>query len=53
MNPKQRRVSAETEAEIAKMINLNANRKMIQSHFSEKTGKVLLMSDHHNIAVRA
>ena len=53
MNPKQRRVDAETETEIAKMINLNANRKMIQSHFSEKTRKILLMGDIHNIAARA
>ena len=53
MNPKQRRVDAETEKEIAKMINLNANHKMIQSHFSEKNGKILLMGNIHSIAARA
>ena len=53
LNPKQRRVGPETEKEIVNMISVNANRKMVQSHFSEKTGKVLLMSDIHNIATRA
>ena len=53
MNPKQRRLDAETETEIANMITVSANRKRIQSLFSEKTGKVLLMGDIHNIAARS
>ena len=53
LNPKKRRVGPQTEKEIANMISVNANRKMVQSHFSEKTGKVLLKSDIHNIATRA
>ena len=53
LNPKQRKVDGDTEKEISKMIELNANRKMIQSHFAEKTGKPILMKDIHNIASRA
>ena len=53
LNIKQRKVDSDTEKEIAKMIGLNANRKMVQSHFPEKTGKAILMSDIHNIAKRA
>ena len=46
-------MDADTEKEIGQMIILNANRKMVQSHFSEKTGKAILMKDIHNIASRA
>ena len=53
LNIKQRKLDSNTEKEIAKMIGLNANRKMVQSHFAEKTGKAILMSDIHNIAARA
>ena len=42
----------ETENEIANIITVNANWKIVQSHFSEKTGKVLHMSDIHNIETR-
>ena len=41
LNFKQRRLEPET----ANKISVKDNFKMVQSHFSKKTGKVLCMSD--------
>ena len=50
MNPSVRRLDSTTKEEIRGMMKMNANRKLIQQHFSEKTGKAILMQDIHNLA---
>ena len=52
-HPKVRKVDAETEKEIASHLQLNANRKLVQQTYRQKTGKNILMRDLHNIATRA
>ena len=48
-----RKVDKETDNEIASHLQLNANRKLIQQTYKEKTGKNILLKDVHNIATRA
>ena len=50
INPAVRRLDNSTKEEIRGMVKMNANRKLIQQHFSEKTGKTILMQDIHNMA---
>ena len=52
-HPKVRKVDAETEKEIASHLQLNANRKLVQQTYRQKTGKNILMRDLHYIATRA
>ena len=42
-----------TAKEIGDLCQLKADRKLLQHHYSEKTGKPLLMRDIHNIASKA
>ena len=52
-HPRVRKVDQSTEQEIATHLQLNANRKLVQQSYKEKTGKNILMRDLHIIATRA
>ena len=52
-HPKIRKEDETTEKEIAGHLQLNANRKLVQQMYKQKTGKNILMRDLHNIATRA
>ena len=45
--PKQRRLDPDTKQEAVKMMNLKANKKMLQNDLM--TGKPLILKDLHNI----
>ena len=47
--PKQRRLDPDTKQEAVKMMNLKANKKMLQSHLIHMTGKLIVLKDLHNI----
>ena len=46
-----RKLDAETRKEVAGHLQLNANKKLFQQSYREKTGKNILMKDFHNIAM--
>lgn len=48
--PKQRRLNGETKDEVGKLLELKANKQMVQTHFMNVTGKAITMKDVHNIA---
>lgn len=48
--PSQRKLPAETKAKASSLLQMNANKKMIQSQLSQETGKVILLKDLTNIA---
>ena len=50
-HPRVRKVDRETE-EIAQHLKFNANRKLVQQPYKEKTGKKIILKDIHNIATR-
>ena len=47
--PKQRRLDPDTKQEAVKMMNLKANKKMLQNHLIHMTGKPIILKDLHNI----
>ena len=47
--PRQRQLSGEEKAEVEMMMKVNANKKMVQQHMIEKTGKQIILKDLHNI----
>ena len=49
-HPRVRKVDRETEEEIAQHLKFNANRKLVQQSYKEKTGKKIILKDIHNIA---
>ena len=51
-HPRVRKVDRETEEEIAQHLKFNANRKLVQQSYKEKTGKKIILKDIHNIATR-
>jgi hypothetical protein len=51
-HPKERKVDTHTEAEITDMVKLGANRKLVQEHFSEKTGKLITKKDIDNLVLK-
>lgn len=48
--PKQRRLNTEMKEEVGKLLELKANKQMVQTHFMNITGKAITMKDVHNIA---
>ncbi|KAK6169865.1 hypothetical protein SNE40_020840 [Patella caerulea] len=48
--PKQRRLSKEQNIQVGEMLQLKANKKLIQQHLQSTTGKTLILKDIHNIA---
>jgi hypothetical protein len=51
--PSQRKLSAETKAKASSLLQMNANKKMIQTQLTQETGKVILLKDLTNIATVA
>ena len=51
-HPKVRKVDSDTRKEIEQHMQLNANRRMIQQTYKEKTGKQITMKDLHNIGTK-
>ena len=51
-HPKVRQVDSDTRKEIEQHMQLNANRRMIQQTYKEKTGKQITMKDLHNIGTK-
>ena len=50
LNARVRKLDQSTQEDVKRMLQVNANRKLVQQFFSEKTGKSLLMHDIHNFA---
>ncbi|KAL8623834.1 hypothetical protein ACOMHN_058864 [Nucella lapillus] len=51
--PSQRQLDDDTKTEVANMLKVGANRKLLQRHVSEKTGRRVLLRDIHNLGYRA
>ena len=49
--PQQRSLSKEAKAKAAKLLEMKANRKMVQLEMSQETGNVVLLRDLSNIIV--
>lgn len=48
--PRWRQSLGEEKTEIETMMKVNANKKMVQQHMIEKTGKQIIHKDLHNIS---
>ena len=48
--PHQRKLSADEEAEAAKLLSMKANKKMVQDKIAGMTGKVILLKDLSNMS---
>ena len=48
----QRELDSMSKSEIADILKLNPNRKLVKKHFEEKTGKTILLKDIHNIGTK-
>lgn len=48
--PKQRRLDPESTEEAVQLLKLKANKKLVQTHLFQTTGKTITMKDVHNIA---
>ena len=48
--PQQRRLCDDERAEAKTMLDLKVNKKLLQSHLTQKSGQVILLKDLHNIA---
>lgn len=51
--PKQRQLDADTKSEVGKVLQLRANKQLVQAHCVKLTGKAVTLKDIHNIAQRA
>jgi hypothetical protein len=49
-HPRERKVDKDTQDEITRMVKLGANRKLIQQHNSENTGKLVTKKDIDNMS---
>ena len=47
--PSQRKLDKETKKKAKEMLDVKANKKMVQQYLTEKTGKVVLLKDVHNM----
>lgn len=50
--PTQRQLSAATTAKAAKLLEMKANKKLIQQELVKETGNIILLKDLSNIASR-
>ena len=50
--PSQRKLDKETKKKAKEMLDVKANKKMVQQYLTEETGKVLLLKDVHNLQAR-
>lgn len=50
--PKQRRLDPETQQEVAEMMQLKPNKKLLQNHLVCLTGKPVILKDLHNLSAK-
>lgn len=50
--PQQRRLDNAQQQEVTMMLELKANKKLVQQHISSKSGHVVLLKDIHNLTNR-
>ena len=50
--PSQRKLDKETKKKAKERLDVKANKKMVQQYLTEKTGKVVLLKDVHNLQAR-
>ena len=48
--PKQRRLDSDTQKEVAEMLQLKPNKKLLQNHLVCLTGKPVILKDIHNLS---
>lgn len=48
--PRQRRLGEDMLQETKNMLNVKANKKMIQQHIYQQSGKIVTLKDLHNMA---
>ncbi len=48
--PKQRQLDADTKSEVGKLLQLKANKQLVQAHCIKLTGKAVTLKDVHNLA---
>ena len=48
--PQQRRLNNAQREEVATMLGLKANKKLVQQHIASKSGHVVVLKDIHNLA---
>ena len=51
--PKQRRLDPETKQEVAEIMQLKPNKKLLQNHLVCLTGKPIILKDLHNLSTKA
>ena len=47
--PQQRRLDSAQREEVSTMLELKANKKLVQQHIASKSGRVVLLKDIHNV----
>ena len=48
--PKQRHLDPETKKDAVRLLELRANKKLVQNHLMSVTGKTVTLKDVHNVA---
>ena len=51
--PRQRQLSAATKAKVASLLQMDANKKLVQQQISQESGKIVLLKDLPNIATNS
>ena len=51
--PLQRQLSAATKAKVASLLQMDANKKLVQQQISQESGKIVLLKDLANIATNS
>ena len=51
--PKQRRLDPETKQEVAGIMQLKLNKKLLQNHLVCLTGKPIILKDLHNLSTKS
>ncbi len=51
--PSQRKLSSDAKAKASNLLQMNANKKMVQMQLSNETGKVILLKDLANVVTSA
>ena len=51
--PQQRRLNEDETSEVLSLLSIPANKKVLQSHIFQRTGKSVTLRDIHNLARKA
>lgn len=51
--PKQRRLNPDTQTEVAQILQLKPNKKLLQNHLVCLTGKPVILKDLHNLSSKS